>query len=133
MLLSAATLSFQLAADYEQSSTVRVTAALALPSATRCVFDGGIETACTAAAEPTVCTCETPASPGVIGDVPLALLASNGTLLSNGSLTYYAPGEPPTIVSSRRRAARARPRAPSSPWSRATSRRRPRSAAASAS
>ena len=38
-------------------------------------------------------------SPGVVGDVPLALLASNGTLLSNGSLTYYAPGEPPTIVS----------------------------------
>ena len=100
MLLALATcaiLSFRLAADYEQSSTVRVTAALALPSATRCVFDGGIETACTAAAEPTVCTCETPASPGVVGDVPLALLASNGTLLSNGSLTYYAPGEPPTI------------------------------------
>ena len=47
VLLSAATLSFRLAADYEQSSTVRVTAALALPSATRCVFDGGIETACT--------------------------------------------------------------------------------------
>ena len=43
VLLSAATLSFRLAADYEQSSTVRVTAALALPSATRCVFDGGIE------------------------------------------------------------------------------------------
>ena len=48
MLLALATcaiLSFRLAADYEQSGTVRVAAALALPSATRCVFDGGIETA----------------------------------------------------------------------------------------
>ena len=97
----------------------------ALAEGAMCIFEGGVTSPCTVhAAQSSLCSCTSPVSPGLLGDVNVALHDAGGQSLGvrlgslerqnhmqfahstqhhrlpsaqNGTLTYFAAEQPPTV------------------------------------
>ena len=88
------------AASWTQNVEITLGTGGAIASGALCVFEGGASSQpCSVDTdEPSQCSCTTPISPGLLGDVKVALHTAGGQELGNSTLTYFADEQPPAVL-----------------------------------